>query len=944
MSGLRQRSPTKRSITRWSGSILLAMLALVVPGKGSAQEAPSSYAIQNARLVTVSGRTIDQGTIVVEDGVITGVGRNVDVPAGVWVIDAEGLTVYPGLIDALSTLGMPSEMTVPSGAGAGGRFGGGPPGGRGGQGEQAPFSRGPEDRPATFTWRMAADELEGSADDFSAWRNAGFTTVVTGPSRGFFPGHAAVVNLAGERPRDMVVEPNVAQRANLSGGPGHRGYPGSLAGAFAYIKQFFGDAAHYARAQQQYDANPRGNARPTYDRALEGALSVQSGVEPLLFPGSSAAEIGRALKTSSDIGARAIVYGGAAAYRMTSQLSSAGVPVLVSVDWPAAPRDPDPEADEQLADLRHRLLAPTSPALLQESGVPFAFYSDGKSGSEVVEGVKKAVEAGLSQEDAVRAMTLSAAEIYGVDDRLGSLEVGKIANLTVTDGDLFGEGSVKMVFVDGQRFEAEDGGPTAMGGGGRPGRGGGGRPGAGRGAAGDTEEAGGDTTDENVSASEADEGPNDNDLRAMIGPDYSGPYRDDAVTVIQNATILTVTRGTLENATIILRNGKIAEIGTDLSVPSGAHVVDGEGKFVMPGIIDAHSHIVGGFNEGAVSVSAMTRAQDVMNPDDINVYRALAGGVTMVNILHGSANAIGGQNAVIKNRWGMGAEGLLFDEAIPGIKFALGENPTRDRNPDRYPATRMGVMDVIREAFIDAQEYQAEWGEWNAGNKRGIEPRRDLKLEALAEILRGERQVHAHSYRADEILQLLLLADEFGFKIAAFQHVLEGYKVAEELASHGAGASTFGDWWGYKVEAYDAIPYNAAIMNEHGVLVSINSDSNEEMRHLNEEVAKTQRYGGMTDDEALAMITINPATQLGISHRVGSLEVGKDADLVVYDRHPLDNYAVPQMTFVDGKLYFDIDGDRLRQAAIEAEKRALKGETTRPITEEDGAGAQEDDR
>ena len=315
-----------------------------------------------------------------------------------------------------------------------------------------------------------------------------------------------------------------------------------------------------------------------------------------------------------------------------------------------------------------------------------------------------------------------------------------------------------------------------------------------------------------------------------------------------------------------------------------------------------------------------------MNPDDVNVYRALAGGVTTVNILHGSANAIGGQNAVIKNRWGRDAAGLLLDGAVPGIKFALGENPTRDRNPDRYPATRMGVVYVIRQAFIETQEYMAEWERWEDSDHRGIPPRPDLKLEALAEILRGERQIHAHSYRADEILQLLLVSEEFGFKIAAFQHVLEGYKVAEELQRHGAGASTFSDWWGYKMEAYDAIPYNAAIMHEHGVVVSINSDSNEEMRHLNEEAAKTQRWGGLSDDEALALITINPAIQLEIDHRVGSLEVGKDADLVVYDRHPLDTYAVAQMTFVDGKLYFDIAGDRARQAAIEAEKRALQGD------------------
>jgi imidazolonepropionase-like amidohydrolase len=916
MSGSTSGSRATRISRRWA--LILAVVAIVTarPPAATGQEAPSIYVIRGARLVVVSSETIEAGTIVVADGIIQAVGVDVEVPAGAWEIDGEGLTVYPGLIDALSTVGMPDDVTVPSGGGGrGGR--GGPQPGSPGAGAQAPFSRGPEDRPATFTWRAAADVLEGTTDDFAAWRNAGFTTVVTAPSRGFFAGNAAVVNLAGARPRDMVVKANVAQRVNLSGGPGHRGYPGSLAGSFAYVKQLFSDTAHYARAHAVYDADPRGSARPSYDQALEGLLPVQSGGEPMLFPGSTAAEIGRALTTASTVDASIIVYGGQQAYRITSQLASAGTPVLVSVDWPTAPPDPDPEADTPLSVLRHRLLAPTSPAGLAQAGVPFAFYSDGLGAAEVIAGVRKAVDAGLDHDAAVRAMTLTAAEIFGVDDRLGSLEEGKIANLTVTDGDLFADGAVKMVFVDGVRFEAEADERLAAGrrGGGR----GGGEP---PGAAGGGAPPGAGGRDE---ATDTEEQLDDTALRRLIGPSYRGPYRDDPVTVIQNATILTVTNGTIENGSIVLRDGKIAELGADVSVPAGAHVIDAAGMYVMPGIIDAHSHIVGGFNEGAVSVSAMTGARDVMNPDDVNVYRALAGGVTTVNILHGSANAIGGQNAVIKNRWGQDAAGLLIDDAVPGIKFALGENPTGDRNPDRYPATRMGVMDVIRQAFIDAQEYMREWERWEVSDHRGIPPRPDLKLEALAEILRGERQIHAHSYRADEILQLLLLSEEFGFKIAAFQHVLEGYKVAAELQRHGAGASTFSDWWGYKMEAYDAIPYNAAIMHEHGVVVSINSDSNEEMRHLNEEAAKTQRWGGLSDDEALAMITINPAIQLEIDHRVGSLEVGKDADLVVYDRHPLDTYAVAQMTFVDGKLYFDIDGDRERQAAIEAEKRALQG-------------------
>jgi imidazolonepropionase-like amidohydrolase len=300
--------------------------------------------------------------------------------------------------------------------------------------------------------------------------------------------------------------------------------------------------------------------------------------------------------------------------------------------------------------------------------------------------------------------------------------------------------------------------------------------------------------------------------------------------------------------------------------------------------------------------------------------------VTTANILHGSANPIGGQNAVIKMRWGADANGLLLEGAPPGIKFALGENTKRDRDPDRYPATRMGVQDVIRQALLDARQYQQRWRryeEGRRGRRPAIPPRRDLKLETLAEILDGERLVHAHAYRGDEILQLIRLAEEFGFTIASFQHVLEGYKVADEIAAHGAGASTFSDWWAYKVEAYDAIPYNAALMTQRGVVVSINSDDREEMRHLNQEAAKAVKWGGLAENDALKLVTLNPARQLGIHDRVGSIEVGKDADLVIYTNHPLSVYSRVEQTLIDGQVYFDRLADLARRKALGQEKRAL---------------------
>jgi imidazolonepropionase-like amidohydrolase len=407
------------------------------------------------------------------------------------------------------------------------------------------------------------------------------------------------------------------------------------------------------------------------------------------------------------------------------------------------------------------------------------------------------------------------------------------------------------------------------------------------------------------------------------------------VMLIKNATILTITKGTIQHGSILVRDGKIAEVGTSIAVPAGANVIDATGLFVMPGIIDCHSHIAieGGVNEGSVSDSSMANILDVLNPADPDIYRDLAGGVTVANVLHGSANAIGGQTIVIKLRWGANADGLVFQGAMPGIKFALGENPKRSNTPNipgqvrRYPESRLGVEDVIRQSFTEAVAYKKEWDDYNSAKAAGktnlIPPRRDLRLEPLVEVLEGKRYVHSHCYRADEILMLLRVSDEFHFKVRTLQPVLEGYKVAKELAAYGVGASTFSDWWSFKQEAWDAIPYNAAIMTQKGVVVSINSDDAEESQHLNQEAAKTIKYGGLSREQAIKLITINPAIQLGIEKRVGSIEVGKDADFAIYNQDPLSVYAVVQKTIIDGKVYFDRDKDIAGRPALAKEKQDL---------------------
>lgn len=399
--------------------------------------------------------------------------------------------------------------------------------------------------------------------------------------------------------------------------------------------------------------------------------------------------------------------------------------------------------------------------------------------------------------------------------------------------------------------------------------------------------------------------------------------------LIKNATVLTVTNGTLENTDVLVENGIIKKIGKNLNA-SNIQAIDATGKYLMPGIIDAHSHVaLDAVNEATAPITSEVKMSDVVNPYDIGLYRALAGGVTISHAMHGSANAIGGQNITLKHRYGTSnPEDLYMKEAPRTIKFALGENPTRvhGRGNGIQPRTRMGVDAVIRNGFNEAIQYKKAWASYETALKqkgaKPVPPKYDSRLETLADVLDGKIIIHCHSYRADEIYALINTCREFGIKNIVFSHVNEGFKVAPELAEYTMGASVFADWWAYKFEVYYSTAYNAAILMENGVITSINSDSGELIRHLYHEAGKAQRYGQLDDEQTLALITINPAKQLGIADKVGSIEEGKQADLVIFEGHPLSVYAIPQMTFVDGVKYFDINEDpddmRLKVSASEA--------------------------
>lgn len=406
-------------------------------------------------------------------------------------------------------------------------------------------------------------------------------------------------------------------------------------------------------------------------------------------------------------------------------------------------------------------------------------------------------------------------------------------------------------------------------------------------------------------------------LLLMVGVFGAAIAQQKGTVLIKGGTVLTVTKGTLEETDVLIRDGKFSQIGKNLTAPTGAKVIDAKGMFVMPGIIDAHSHLaLDAVNEATAPVTAEVWVGDAINPMDVGIYRALAGGVTASHAMHGSANAIGGQCETMKFRFGtVNPDDLRMEGAPRTIKFALGENPTRVHGEGNgiVPGTRMGVEHVIRSSFAEAKQYMEKWDVYNKAKSAkgftGKAPDYNLRLETLADILKGNIIINCHSYRADEIYMLMNVCKDFGIKKLVFQHVNEGFKVAPELAKFGAGASVFSDWWAYKFEVYYSTAYNAAILTKNGVTTSINSDSEELIRHLYHEAGKTQKYGDLSDDEALALITINPAKQLGVDDRIGSIEVGKEGDVAIFKNHPLSIYGIPMFTIVDGVVRFDRDND-----------------------------------
>jgi imidazolonepropionase-like amidohydrolase len=967
-----------------------------------------------ARIVLSPGQVLERGTIVLRDGLIAAVGAGVAVPADARVWEGEGLTVYPGLIDAYVTPfappspapGAEGSPSVPS------RPDPPPPAGSRGAAHALP-SVTPERRVVEST-PLAREQLE-------ALRAAGFTVVQIAPAKGIVRGQSAVVSLGGAAPNRSVVRADAAQVVAFT--PERRAYPDSLMGSIAVVRQAFRDAAWYRDGLLAYARAPERLERPEVNlawAALEPALSRR---QPVLFVADEMLEVLRAGAVAKEAGLTAEVAGAGDEYKRVKEIAALGLPLVVPVNFLEAPdvSDPDAALEVGIEELRHFDQGPGNPAVLSKAGVTFALTASGlKDARTFRTEVARAIERGFEPERALAAVTTIPARLLGLDGRLGTLAVGKAANLTVTRGELFAlKSRVREVWVDGERFEivgkdepgakgrfevawgatrgtltlAQDKEPTAK---------------VLLGAAtaeatevridgthasftltrgGEVERfdlterrdrlAGSVVTAKGVfslagtrSGDPEDAKPKEGEKASVEGglpkadphpvetplvmgnsePWRMRPPEAPAVLLVKNATIWTAgPLGTLAGADLLVEGGKIAAVGKGLRTPPGAVVVDASGRHVLPGIIDAHSHsaILGGVNECTNSVTAEVRVEDVVNSESVNIYRQLAGGTTVMHLLHGSCNAIGGQSALIKNKWGEPPDRLRLAGAPPTIKFALGENPKRSYSagapapPEgrRYPATRAGVEQVIRDAFTKARDYREAVAEFRGG-RRLMAPRPDLQTEALVEVLEGKRLIHAHSYRQDEILMLMRLTEEFGIRVQTFQHILEGYKVADEMAAHGASGSGFSDWWAYKFEVIDAIPYNGFLMWDRGVTVSFNSDSDELARILNVEAAKAMKYGGVPAEEALRFVTLNPARQLRIDDRVGSLEVGKDADFSIRTASPLSPISRVEETWIEGRKYFDREADLAGRAALAQEREALlaKARAARKTKPADASG------
>ena len=891
-----------------------ALLAMFQPANaeilppGNRPLPPGHHALIHATVVVKPGVTITNATVIIRDGRIQAVTEKSQAPDTAREWDMTGLTLYAGFIDSYVTEAKPISTTMTQSITGTGATAAGKPGFLGAPGNELdPGTTGPGSGLSTMKPEHdVTDSFSPKPDAYEALRAQGFTAAALTPANGIIRGQSALISLGQGSPNQLIIRPQLFQHIVFDTKASKpEEFPKSLMGVISAIRQTLSDAQHYNEIWNYHRANADTTKRPAHNKSLETLQAVLKNRQPVIIEPGSVLMVNKAMRLADEFGIHPVIVATGHEWRRPDLVKASATRFIVPINLPKAPKMPS-DSDWELVSLdqlRAWDWAPENPLLLQKNGLEIALTTHGlKDKKKFRENLLKVIERGLPKRAALAALTTTPAKLAAVADQLGTIEVGKLANLVVVEGDYFDpKAKLRGVWIEGRwtTFEPEKLAWIDK------------KKEEGK------EEKGGVKSDDNK-----EEKPDTRLARSPIGE--HNVLKPDAV-LIRNATLWTSSkRGILKKHDLLIVDGKIKKIGRDIQAPENTHVIDAKGKHVTAGIIDAHNHsmILGSVNEGTLPSSAMVSIGDVVNSESAEIYRQLAGGLTVANLLHGSANPIGGQNAIIKLRLGQGPEALKFKAAPPGIKFALGENVKQsnwgDDKNTRFPQTRMGVPVFHENRFTAAWQYNREWRRFR--EKGGSPPRRDLELETLGQIIKGERWIHCHSYRQDEILAFMRTMEKFGVRVGTLQHVLEGYKVADEIAAHGAGGSCFADWWAYKYEVIDAIPYAGSLMHERGVVVSFNSDSSDLARRLNLEAAKAVKYGNTKETEALNFVTINPAKQLRVDHRVGSLEAGKDGDFAIWSEHPLSTRAVCLETWIEGKRYFE-RGEALQLAEARATER-----------------------
>ncbi|CAM4375905.1 amidohydrolase family protein [Zobellia nedashkovskayae] len=915
-------------------------------------------AFTNAKIFVTPNQVIPSGTLLIQNGKVVEAGKTVNIPKNTVVVDLNGKSIYPSFIDVYSGFGVEKPEKAK------------------GEGRSAEY----EPSRSGYYWNDHVMPENDAVTKFNyddtvaeTLRKVGFGVVNSHIHDGIARGTGVLValNSTGNN-ADRILDDRSGQYFSFNKSIAKKqSYPSSLMGSMALLRQMYHDEKWYTQGSVV-----------SKDMSLEALTRNKSLVQ--FFEAGDKGNVLRADGIGDAFGVQYVILAGGNEYERVSDIKASNAQLILPLDFPEAYDVSDSYAATyvSLGDMRHWNQAPANPKILADNDISFSFtLYDLKSPAEFKEKIMRAIAYGLDKTTALQALTTVPAQILGKSGQVGSLVKGSYANFLIASGDIFDKNTIlyenwvqgtknvisdislvdirgeytlsvaseefkvsikgtvdkpkvtvkkdtvtlksKLAYSDNwlelSFLDLKKAGSYRM-----------------TGFVGKTNTklngkavlpTGDETSFSAVKAAPFKEKKKDskqeipklaNLTYPNVGYGYDAIPKSENV-LFKNATVWTSEEdGILENTDVLVKNGKIIKVGQNISA-GGAKVVDAAGKHLTAGIIDEHSHIAAlAVNESGQNSSAEVKMEDVVDNEDKGIYHALAGGVTSLQLLHGSANPIGGRSAILKLKWGESAENMIYNNSPKFIKFALGENVKQSNwgSYSRFPQTRMGVEQLFDNYFQRAKEYEIT-------KKSGAAYRYDEEMETLVEIMNGERFISCHSYVQSEINMMMKVAEKFGFRVNTFTHILEGYKVADKMKEHGAGAGTFSDWWAYKFEVNDAIPYNAAIMHDQGITVAINSDDAEMIRRLNQEAAKTIKYGGMTELEAWKMVTINPAKLLHIDDRTGSIKQGKDADLVLWSGNPLSIYAKAEKTMIDGAIYFDIEKDKELRNKVSKERNEL---------------------